>query len=286
MNKKIDQILEHNITKIPFRALIKKVENDTTDNRRAELYKYITDFSATHDARWYRSGGCYDFAGAILSIVPNGKLIYLYGNLPNSPTEEIHALIEWDGLLWDIDGSHTKDDVEGYYDGWTNFKWVYPDQTNEGIGKSIAIGALGLSTLLSPLSKEVSAKEIPMEQREISLNDFIQALIKVESGGNDKAVGDNGKAKGCLQIWDVVIQDVNRVYGTTYKHDDAFVREKAIDIATKYLNHWGKYYKKMTGKPLTYEVLARIWNGGGPSGWKKDSTISYWTKVKNVLGVA
>ena len=32
----------------------------------------------------------------------------------------------------------------------------------------------------------------------------------------------------------------------------------------------------------TYEVYARIWNGG-PDGWKKRSTLKYWKKVKKEL---
>ena len=115
-----------------------------------------------------------------------------------------------------------------------------------------------------------------------SASDIISALIQVESKGNDLAIGDSGKAVGCLQIWNVVIQDVNRVYHTTYKATDRTDRKKSIEICRKYLAYWGKHYEKVTGKTCTLEVLARIWNGG-PSGYKKDSTIKYWNKVKKEL---
>jgi hypothetical protein len=112
---------------------------------------------------------------------------------------------------------------------------------------------------------------------------FINALIKVESRGNDSAVGDNGKAYGCLQIWNVVILDVNRVYKTNYTHKDAFDRVKSKEICRKYIEHWSKYYKRKTGSSITNEGRARLWNSG-PKWWtKKHKTNKYWEKVKNEL---
>ena len=112
--------------------------------------------------------------------------------------------------------------------------------------------------------------------------DLVDGLIKVESNGNNRAVGDKGKAIGCLQVWKVVVDDVNRVYKTDYKHEDMFDRAKSVDVCKKYLLHYGKVYKKQTGKPITAEVLARIWNSG-PNGWQKPCSVPYWNKVKKTL---
>jgi hypothetical protein len=38
---------------------------------------------------------------------------------------------------------------------------------------------------------------------------FLNALEQVESRGNANAVGDNGRAIGCLQIWQAVVTDGN-----------------------------------------------------------------------------
>lgn len=114
------------------------------------------------------------------------------------------------------------------------------------------------------------------------ISDLLPALATVESNHNINAVGDNGKAKGILQIWDVVIKDVNRVYKTNYVHNDAFNKEKSFDIATKYLKFWGKRYTINNHKPATMEVYARLWNGG-PKGYKKIATIKYWNKVNDIL---
>lgn len=153
----------------------------------------------------------------------------------------------------------------------------------EGFKDLAAAGLLGLGAFTT-MDTEAKPKSPPItQQKDISVEDFLQALIKVESMGNDKAIGDNGKAKGCLQIWDVVIQDVNRVYGTKYVHDDAFDRAKSIDIAKKYLSYYAKVFKRNNpDKVVNYEVLSRIWNGG-PKGYIKNATIAYWNKVKQAL---
>lgn len=110
---------------------------------------------------------------------------------------------------------------------------------------------------------------------------LIEKLIQVESSGNNSAIGDGGKAKGCLQIWDCVLKDVNRIYKKKYSRQDCFDREKSVEICRLYLMHYGKAYEKKTGQRANEEVLARIWNGG-PNGWKKESTVKYWVKVKRV----
>jgi soluble lytic murein transglycosylase-like protein len=111
---------------------------------------------------------------------------------------------------------------------------------------------------------------------------LIQAMIQVESEGNGLAIGDKGKAYGCLQLWNSYIQDVNRIYKTSYRHKDAFNRCTAIEITKKYLTFYGKIYMQETGKQPTDEVFARMHNGG-PTGYKKSATIEYWQKVKKEL---
>lgn len=96
-------------------------------------------------------------------------------------------------------------------------------------------------------------------------------LIQIESGGVDHAVGDNGKALGCLQIHAICVEDVNRIYRTNYKHYDALDREKAIEICKLYLMHYGD--------GLTVKQVVKIWNGG-PEGHKKEATKKYWEKFK------
>lgn len=109
---------------------------------------------------------------------------------------------------------------------------------------------------------------------------LIPALIQVESSGRDHVTGDNGQAIGPLQIHRVLLEDVNRIYGTTYTHKDMFNRVKAVDVCKKYLTFYGS--EKRLGRPPTTEDYARIWNGG-PNGWNRKATIRYWQKVKTHL---
>lgn len=108
------------------------------------------------------------------------------------------------------------------------------------------------------------------------------ALIAVESSGNDKAIGDNGRGVGCLQIHPECIEDVNRIAGTRYTLADRLDREKSKEICSIYLTHYGKAYARTTGKAPTAETLARIWNGG-PRGYAKSATIPYWRKVERTM---
>jgi hypothetical protein len=104
---------------------------------------------------------------------------------------------------------------------------------------------------------------------------LIAALILVESNSDAGAIGDGGRALGCLQIHACVIEDVNRHYNRSFKHDDALDMDKAILICELYL--------RMYAPPgATLEQLARIWNGG-PKGYKKKSTKAYWAKVRRYL---
>lgn len=117
---------------------------------------------------------------------------------------------------------------------------------------------------------------IPFMSQASQLDSLIDALVKVESKGDVNAIGDNGKAVGCLQIWCDVIEDVNRFSMVQYTYDDRYDYVKSKEICRKYLLHYG-------GRNASNETYARIWNGG-PKGHTKISTKKYWNKVKVYLG--
>ena len=107
-----------------------------------------------------------------------------------------------------------------------------------------------------------------------TISNLISALIIVESSGNDQAIGDNGRAIGPLQIHRGVVQDVNRITGSHYRHQDMTNRAQARAVCEAYLKHYGR--------GATTEQLARRWNGG-PTGDRKTATVAYWAKVKKAL---
>ena len=116
----------------------------------------------------------------------------------------------------------------------------------------------------------------------MNVSQLLAALILVESSGNPDAIGDNGKAVGVLQIHPIVIEDVNRIYGTDFTLEDRYEINHSRNVANLYLAYWGYKYEENTGFQANTEVYARIWNGG-PNGWNKKSTNKYWIKVKEVL---
>ena len=120
---------------------------------------------------------------------------------------------------------------------------------------------------------------------EPSWEDLINAIIYVESRGNDSAIGDRGKAVGCLQIQPICVREVNRILrkhksNVRYSLQDRYNRAKSIQmfniIAEQYV--CCEYVTFMEYA----EIVSRRWNGG-PRGEKKKSTIKYWKKVKNQL---
>ena len=108
----------------------------------------------------------------------------------------------------------------------------------------------------------------------MNLNSLISALMIVESSNNDLAIGDQGRAIGCLQIHRSVVMDVNRITGSHYRHQDMTNRVQARAVCAAYLTHYGR--------GATTEQLARRWNGG-PTGDRKPATQAYWLKVQRNL---
>ena len=108
----------------------------------------------------------------------------------------------------------------------------------------------------------------------MNLTNLITALMIVESSGNDLAIGDNGRALGPLQIHRGVVLDVNRITGSNYRWESMTNRAQARAVCQAYLEHYGR------GK--TTEQQARIWNGG-PTGDRKDATLSYWRRVQKAI---
>jgi len=107
---------------------------------------------------------------------------------------------------------------------------------------------------------------------------LLEAMIIVESNGNDSCIGDRNLGRpsvGCLQIRPIMVREVNRILRKhkikkKYTLNDRYSRKKSIEMF--YI--WRDYHHSEDSD----EVIARCWNGG-PKGWKKKSTRYYWIKV-------
>jgi|TARA_R110000851_G_scaffold175170_2_gene321453 hypothetical protein len=115
-----------------------------------------------------------------------------------------------------------------------------------------------------------------------TLRDLIDALIYVESGGIENAIGDRHFKKpsvGVLQLRPIMVREVNRILKrrnstNRYTLQDRFSKSKSIEmfLIWKGFHHEGS----------SFEKIARGWNGG-PRGHKKKSTLKYWRKVQKQL---
>jgi hypothetical protein len=137
---------------------------------------------------------------------------------------------------------------------------------------------------LKPISKlEVKPiKEIVVELPTMDESDLVNALITVESQGNDSAIGDTHLGEpsvGVLQIRPIMVREVNRILKLKkseirFKRKDRFSREKSIEMFL--------IWKEFHHKDSDFETIARNWNGG-PNGYKNSRTLHYWKKVENEL---
>jgi len=143
---------------------------------------------------------------------------------------------------------------------------------------------LSLLMLFTPTAMAAAKQNSEITEKQLSISilrgkslkqtrEFLNALLQVESQGNDKAVGDYGNAIGGYQIWRDYWQDAVE-YDKTIggKYEDCFTRKYAERIVVAYLNRYAP-------EDASWETLARIHNGG-PKGYKIKATAEYWEKVK------
>ena len=158
-------------------------------------------------------------------------------------------------------------------------------------GLSIVVALLSFGMTDSKKEKKVEIIELeskpikPIVVEEIQIpevDDLINALIMVESNGNDSAVGDTHLGEpsiGVLQIRPIMVREVNRILklkGTKhrYKLKDRWDKEKSIEMFL--------IWKEFHHSDSNYEEIARSWNGG-TKGPKNPRTYNYWKKVENQL---
>ena len=93
----------------------------------------------------------------------------------------------------------------------------------------------GIEQQAAEESPKWSAVELLRNQHREELTDWqmlIMAIAWTESKFNpaaDSGVGDNG----CLQLREIYIAEVNRLYGTTYTIEDAYDIDKSLDMFEK-----------------------------------------------------
>ena len=128
------------------------------------------------------------------------------------------------------------------------------------------------------------SKPIPIKKK-TNWEHFIDAVIDVESGGDDSAIGDRHLGKpsvGCLQIRPIAVSEVNRILEASgvdgkYTLDERYNRVRSTEmfmIMTEQIDCC-----ENLSEEEFFEIVARRWNGG-PRGDKKRSTLKYWNNVQ------
>ena len=110
----------------------------------------------------------------------------------------------------------------------------------------------------------------------ITYDQLMDAIAAVES--------DRGAtSSNVYQLKPIYVDDVRRITGQRISFEQA-VGDPAVSRACieAYWDYYGYRYYRLTLRRANAEVLARIHNGG-PDGWRKSSTISYWRRVRAVL---
>lgn len=108
--------------------------------------------------------------------------------------------------------------------------------------------------------------------------ELIEAIIWVESGGDEGAVGQDGEL-GCLQIRPIMVEEVNRILENSgkfydpYDLEDRLDRHMSVQMFRAYSIYWATHYDDWS-----FEGITRRWNGG-PRGHLKKSTKLYWDAV-------
>jgi len=108
-------------------------------------------------------------------------------------------------------------------------------------------------------------------------------VAQIESNNIATAIGDDGKAYGILQIHKICVDDINRMYGTTFTHKDAFDINKSKIMFKLYLKAGVKRFIRKYKRHPTEEEIVRMWNGGIYQGYKINDTIKYYKKYESTI---
>lgn len=118
--------------------------------------------------------------------------------------------------------------------------------------------------------------------KEPNLNDkewviFIDAIINIESGGNDTISGPTNDL-GCIQATPIYVEDANRIcklkgINKTYTHEDRKSRRKSIEMFNIIQSHYNK--------PRCIETAARLHNPGAGQPYI-DKVINEYKRLKQL----
>lgn len=124
----------------------------------------------------------------------------------------------------------------------------------------------------SQIENITSESNIEKSVSEITLDVLFLAIYGVESRYDSTAINRKEMAVGGLQIRRILLKDYYQRTGKRVLLYDTIKLTTSKEIFLYYADVYGP----------SPEKIARCWNGGG-RGMEKESTKTYWTKVKQEI---
>ena len=129
---------------------------------------------------------------------------------------------------------------------------VRKGDTFSGIAKTACISQAELRRLNPAVNVDRLRVGQQLTIPAIDYKRLFSAFVYVESRGDDNAVGDNGKAVGCVQMWPIMVDEVNRLIGKDlFNYNDRLNRERSYYMFIIIMNR---------NKVRTVDDAVRIWN--------------------------
>lgn len=142
----------------------------------------------------------------------------------------------------------------------------------------LTLGIAGIAVILTEPPPEVPSPEQTVRES-LTVDSLLAAMRRIESGGDNSAVGDGGRSLGPLQIGRAYWQDAIEFAGVDWKYDEhVWDYDRSCSVVRWY---WQRYCQE-SYVSRDFETLARIHNGG-PRGAEKNATKKYWRKVEREL---
>ena len=101
---------------------------------------------------------------------------------------------------------------------------------------------------------------------------ILAAVIKVESNGDPTVTGDNGKARGLMQVQKIALDDVNSQFRTSFFWNNMYMAEENIKVGANFL----MLQKKRMGN---WNDAIRAYNAG-EGGANNGLAFDYLAKVQ------
>ena len=156
--------------------------------------------------------------------------------------------------------------------GWSDDVTVKGPDTNKPLLASLVVSILLGCFASASANPARPPSQTAAKQPSLVSNDFLNRVEQIESGGNARAIGDNGRARGSFQFhaaaWQMVnssraVRTLPRVRYESHAHDRRIAREFAFDYFTILRRQF-----VANGRTPSHADLYAAWNLGF-NGYKK-----------------